>query len=123
MGYRPRAGARSSANAISKGPPKEIVVNNSYKGTEATSEERLFGKACRILTLSGIADNNEVNWNLLESKHPYAPIPSPPTSVPSQSSVDLLPSDVNILAVLLPFPEDTSCGPSDLRSTSAVNTA
>ena len=79
------------------------------------AEEGLFGKACRMLTSSGIADNNEETWKLLKTKHPYVPIPSPPTSVPSQSSVDLLPSDLNILAVLLSFPKDTSCGPSGLQ--------
>ena len=81
----------------------------------ALAEERLFGKACRMLTSSGIAANNEETWELLKAKHPYVPIPSHPTNIPPHSSVDLLPSDFNIRAVLLSFPKDTSCGPSGLR--------
>eukprot|EP00731_Ephydatia_muelleri_P011926 Em0006g820a len=68
-----------------------------------------------MLTSSGIAANNEETWELLKTKHPYVPIPSPPINIPPQSSVDLLPSDFNISAVLLSFPKDTSCGPSGLR--------
>ena len=78
-------------------------------------EEGLFGKACRMLTSSGIAANNEETWELLKAKHPYVPIPSHPTNIPPHSSVDLLPSDFNIRAVLVSFPKDTSCGPSGLR--------
>ena len=81
----------------------------------ALVEEGLFSKACRMLTSSGIAANNEENWELLKTKHPYVPIPSPPIKIPPQSSVDLLPSDFNISVFLLSFPKDTSCGPSGLR--------
>ena len=65
-----------------------------------------------MLTSSGIAANNEETWERLKTKHPYVPIPSPPINIPPQSSVDLLPSDFNISAVLFSFPKDTSCGPS-----------
>ena len=56
----------------------------------ALAEEGQFGKAGCILTSSGIADNNDETWNLLNSKHPYVPIPSLPTSVLSQSSIFVL---------------------------------
>ena len=100
--------------------PKGVIVSNSYTKEScyyctALAEEGLFGKACRMLTSSGIADNNEETWELLKTKHPYVPIPTHPTSVPSQSSADLLPSDLDIHAVLRSFPKDTSCGPSGLR--------
>ena len=76
------------------------------------AEEGLFSKACHMLTSSGIAANNEETWELLKTN---VPIPSPPINIPPQSSVDLLPSDFIISAVLLSFPKDTSCGPSGLR--------
>ena len=73
----------------------------------------MLGKACKILTSSGLAPNNETTWNLhvLLSKHPASQLPS--IKEITQEPVSLG-SDFNILSVLRSFPKDTGAGPSGL---------
>ena len=78
------------------------------------AREGLLGKACKVLSSSGIAPNTRETWNLLEQKHPRGPVPSHPEIVlPSESFK--LPPDLDIRSVLHQFPRDSACGPSGLR--------
>eukprot|EP00731_Ephydatia_muelleri_P034230 Em0051g22a len=78
------------------------------------AREGLLGKACKVLSSSGIAPNTRETWNLLEQKHPRGPVPSHPEIVlPSESFK--LPPDLDIRSVLYQFPRDSACGPSGLR--------
>ena len=81
------------------------------------AREGLLGKACKVLSLSGIAPNTRETWNLLEQKHPRGPVPSHPSHpgivLPSESFKQ--PPDLDIRSVLYQFPRDSACGPSGLR--------
>ena len=78
------------------------------------AREGLLGKACKVLSSSGIAPNTRETWNLLEQKHPRGPVPSHPEIVlPSESFK--LPPDLDNSSVLYQFPRDSACGPSGLR--------
>eukprot|EP00731_Ephydatia_muelleri_P013640 Em0007g950a len=61
---------------------------------------------------SGLAPNNQATWNLLVSKHPKSPLPSPPST---PSAPLLLTPDFDLKAILHSFPKGTACGPSGLR--------
>ena len=78
------------------------------------AREGLLGKACKVLSSSGIASNTRETWNLLEQKHPRGPVPSHPEIVLPAESFKLLP-DLDIRSVLYQFPRDSACGPSGLR--------
>eukprot|EP00731_Ephydatia_muelleri_P000766 Em0001g766a len=78
------------------------------------AREGLFGKACKVLSSSGIAPNTRETWNLLEQKHPRGPVPSHPEIVLPAESFKL-PPDLDIRSVLYQFPRDSACGPSGLR--------
>ena len=74
----------------------------------------MLGKACKVLSSSGIAPNTRETWNLLEQKHPRGPVPShPEIMLPSESFK--LPPDLDIRSVLHQFPRDSACSPSGLR--------
>ncbi|KAL5515630.1 hypothetical protein EMCRGX_G000825 [Ephydatia muelleri] len=78
------------------------------------AREGLFGKACKVLSSSGIAPNTRETWNLLEQKHPRGPVPSHPEIVLPAESFKL-PPDLDLRSVLYQFPRDSACGPSGLR--------
>ena len=78
----------------------------------ALAREGLYGKACPVLTSSGLAPQNNDTWELLLSKHPKGPPPTPPTACSSWTAI--LPKDFNIEAILRSFPKTTACGPSGL---------
>ena len=82
--------------------------------TVSKAREGLLGKACKVLSSSGVAPNTRETWNLLEQKYPRGPVPShPEIMLPSESFK--LPPDLDIRAVLYQFPRDSVCGPSGLR--------
>ena len=81
------------------------------------AREGVLGKACKVLSSSGIAPNTRETWNLLEQKHPRGPVPLHPShpeiKLPSESFK--LPPDLDIKSVLYQFPRDSACSPSGLR--------
>ncbi|KAL5457665.1 hypothetical protein EMCRGX_G034949 [Ephydatia muelleri] len=80
----------------------------------------LHGKACRILLSDGLAPLNNSTWELLKSKHPSAPLPTPPDV--SCTPLSLGP-DFNILPILFSFPKGTAAGPSGLRVQHLIDAA
>ena len=90
--------------------PKEQTKESDKEAQSAVSKarERLLGKACKVLTSSGIAPNTSETWNLIQQKHPIPTIPD--ITLPSETSA--LPTEFNIMSVLHSFPRDTACGPS-----------
>ena len=85
------------------------------------AREGLFGKACQVLTSSGVAPNNETTWKLLQAKHPEGPLPMLPP-VPTLAGA-ILPPDFNVLTILKSFSKATACGPSGLRIQHLLNAA
>ena len=84
------------------------------------AQNGLYGKACQVLTSSGVAPNNDNTWRLMVSKHPTSACPS----VPPMPLVDTkLPSDINIMAILRSFPKLTGAGPSGLRIQHLIDAA
>ena len=91
-------------------PP--VSRNSGIQTAISYAREGLFSKACQALLSSGLAPNNQATWNLLVSKHPKIPLPSPPST---PSAPLLLPPDFDFKAILHSFPKGTACGPSGLR--------
>ena len=85
------------------------------------AREGLFGKACQVLTSSGVAPNNGTTWKLLQAKHPEGPLPMLPP-VPTLAGA-ILPPDFNILTIPKSFPKATACGPSGLCIQHLLNAA
>ena len=85
------------------------------------AREGLFGKACQVLTSSGVAPNNETTWKLLQAKHPEGPLPMlPPVHTLAGA---ILPPDFNVLTILKSFSKATACGPSGLCIQHLLNAA
>ncbi|KAL5497303.1 hypothetical protein EMCRGX_G013760 [Ephydatia muelleri] len=80
----------------------------------------LHGKACRILLSDGLAPLNNSTWELLKSKHPSAPLPTPPDVSCTPLSLG---SDFNILPIIFSFPKGTAAGPSGLRVQHLIDVA
>ena len=91
-------------------PP--VSRNSGIQTAISSAREGLFSKACQALLSSGWAPNNQATWNVLVSKHPKSPLPSPPST---PSAPLLLPPDFDLKAILHSFPKGTACGPSGLR--------
>ena len=85
------------------------------------AREGMFGKACQVLTSSGIAPNNETTWKLLQAKHPEGPLPMLQT-VPTLAGA-ILPPDFSILTILRSFSKATACEPSGLCIQHLLNAA
>ena len=79
----------------------------------AAAADGQYGRACRILTSTGIAPNTERTWNLLKCKHPQAP--KPEIDKEGTEAVQLE-SGFNMIEAIRSFPKDTACGPSGLRA-------
>ena len=92
---------------IYKAPPP-VSRNSGIQTAISYAREGLISKACQALLSSGLAPNNQASWNLLVSKHPKSPLPSPPSTL-------LLPPDFDLKAILHSFPKGAACGPSRLR--------
>ena len=81
-----------------------------------------MGKACKVLTYSGIGPNTPDTWHLLQQKHPKGPVLScPEVTLPSEGF--RLPPDLNIMLVLHQFPRDSASGPSGLRIQHLIDAA
>eukprot|EP00731_Ephydatia_muelleri_P038287 Em0707g1a len=72
--------------------PKEQTKESDKKDKKAQSavskarEGTLLGKACKVLTSSGIPPTLSKMWNLIQQKHPKGPIPTvPDITLPSWS--------------------------------------
>ena len=89
---------------------KQFDVLNS---AIALAREGSLGKACQVLTSSGIAANNDSTFQQLLGKHPQGPIPVPPAIVATENNI--IPQDFDLLSVLRSFPKASACGPSGLR--------
>ena len=71
--------ARKTNSKPSKEKAKSKVQYAVYKAREG-----VLGKACKVLTSSGIAPNTPETWHLLLQKHPKGPVPScPEVTLPS----------------------------------------
>ena len=84
------------------------------------AQKGLYSKACQHLVSSGIAPNSPDTWNLLQSKHPSGPIPSPPTVYPDPITLS---ASINLLGVRATFPKYTSPGPSGMRFQHLIDVA
>ena len=47
-----------------------MVMNKKVRTSVALAREGLLGKACQVLTSSGVVPSNNDTWELLQSKHP-----------------------------------------------------
>ena len=109
--------ARKPNSKTSKEKAKSKVQSAVYKAREG-----VLGKACKILTSSGIAPNTLETWHLLLQKHPKGPVPScPEVKLPSEGF--RLPPDLNIMSVLHQFPRHSASGPSGLRIQHLIDAA
>eukprot|EP00731_Ephydatia_muelleri_P014825 Em0008g545a len=88
---------------------KQFDVLNS---AIALAMEGSLGKACQVLTSSGIAANNDSTFQQLLGKHPQGPVPVPPAIVATENNI--IPQDFDLLSVLRSFPKASACGPSGL---------
>ena len=71
---------------------KQFDVLNS---AIALAREGSLGKACQVLTSSGIAPNNDSTFQQLLGKHPQGPIPVPPAIVSTENNI--VPQDFDLL--------------------------
>ena len=101
--------------------PSVMIVQKLFVRLFCLLREGSFGKACQVLTSSGVAPNNETTWKLLQAKHPEGPLPMLPP-VPALAGA-IFPPDFNVLTILKSFSKGTSCGPSGLRIQHLLNAA
>eukprot|EP00731_Ephydatia_muelleri_P024931 Em0017g14a len=101
--------ANFSASNKSKSSKQFDVLNSAI----ALAKEGSLGKACKVLTSSGIAADSEHTFQLLLDKHPHGPAPVLPASEATENNI--VPLDFDIQSVLRSFPKASACGPSGLR--------
>ena len=75
------------------------------------AREGLYGQ---ILSVSGVAPNNDTTWQLLQAKHPRSPLSVFLSNDRSNVLLSCL-ITFDILSVLRSFPKSTVCGPSRWR--------
>ena len=97
---------------------KQFDVLNS---AIALAREGSLGKACQVLTSSGIAPNNDSTFQQLLGKHPRSPVLVRPASVATENNI--VPQDFDLLSVLRFFPKASACGPSGLRTQHLLDAA
>ena len=73
---------------------KQFDVLNS---AIALAREGSLGKACQVLTSSGIAPNNDSTFQKLLGKHPQGPVSVLPASVATENNI--VPQDFDLLSV------------------------
>ena len=100
--------ANFSAANKSKSSKQFDVLNSAI----ALAKEGSLGKACKVLTSSGIAADNEHTFQLLLDKHPHGPAPVLPESEATENNI--IPLDFDIQSVLRSFRKASACGPSGL---------
>eukprot|EP00731_Ephydatia_muelleri_P038663 Em0851g2a len=87
---------------------------------------QILGKACQILTSSGLAPDTEDTWTQLSAKHPKSPPPVPPAHPPLPLTSPILHQkvgfnsnrkveDFNVLSILRSFSKASAAGPTGLR--------
>ena len=88
--------------------------NHNIRLAIRLAKDGLYGKACQILSSSGVAPNNDTTWQLLQAKDPKGP---PPVCPPHDTSKfpAIVPNNFDILSVLRSFTKSIACGPSGLR--------
>ncbi|KAL5478144.1 hypothetical protein EMCRGX_G025033 [Ephydatia muelleri] len=108
---------RTKQHVSHHGPWSSPLDEDVKKITEAISlaKDSLLGKACQILTSSGLAPNTEDTWTQLSAKHPKSPPPVPPAHPPLPLTSPILPPDFNVLSILRYFPKASAAGPTGLR--------
>ena len=94
--------ARTKQHVSHHGPWSSPLDEDVKKITEAISlaKDGLLGKACQILTSSGLAPDTEDTWTQLSAKHPKSPPPVPPAHPPLPMTSPILPPDFNVLSIL-----------------------
>ena len=90
-----------------------MVMNKKVRTSVALAREGLLGKACQVLTSSGVVPSNNDTWELLQSKHPMGPRPTT-RGITSPSAI-IVPVHFNIMAILQSFPRSMICRLSGLR--------
>ena len=104
----------SVSNSNKTKTSKQFDVLNS---AIALAREGSLGKACQVLTSSGIVPNNDSTFQQLLGKHPQGPVPVPPASLATENNI--VPQDYDLLSVLRSFsfeiPKASACGPSGLH--------
>ena len=83
-----------------------------FNSAIALARKGSLGKACQVLTSSGIAPNNDSTFQLPLDKHPQGPVPVPLALVATGNNI--IPQDFDLLSVLRSFPKASACGPSGL---------
>eukprot|EP00731_Ephydatia_muelleri_P023608 Em0015g1191a len=108
---------RTKQHVSHHGPWSSPLDEDVKKITEAISlaKDSLLGKACQILTSSGLAPDTEDTWTQLSAKHPKSPSPVPPAHPPLPLTSPILPPDFNVLSILRYFPKASAAGPTGLR--------
>ncbi|KAL5503093.1 hypothetical protein EMCRGX_G009995 [Ephydatia muelleri] len=100
--------------------PKVDPGRRKVASAISLAQDGLFGKACQVLTSSGVAPNNHDTWNLLISKHPSSACPA----IPLPSNRDFtFPPDLSLMDILRSFPKLTAAGPSGLRIQHLIDAA
>ena len=100
--------------------PKVDPGRRKVASAISLAQDGLFGKACQVLTSSGVAPNNDDTWNLLISKHPSSACPA----IPLPSNRDFtFPPDLSLMDILRSFPKLTAAGPSGLRIQHLIDAA
>ena len=100
--------------------PKEDPGRRKVASAISLAQDGLYGKACQVLTSSGVAPNNDDTWKLLISKHPSSACPV----IPLQSNTDFkFPPDLSLMNILRSFPKLTAAGPSGLRIQHLIDAA
>ena len=100
--------------------PKVDPGRRKVASAISLAQDGLFGKACQVLTSSGVAPNNDDTWNLLISKHHSSACPA----IPLPSNRDFtFPPDLSLMDILRSFPKLTAAGPSGLRIQHLIDAA
>ena len=101
---------------------KEDPGRRKVASAISLAQDGLYGKACQVLTSSGVAPNNDDTWKLLISKHPSSACPTIP--LPFTCNTDFtFPLDVSLMDILRSFPKLTAAGPSGLRIQHLIDAA
>ena len=112
-----RAPSKTRSIYIKEDPDRRNVAS-----AISLAQDGLYGKACQVLTSSGVAPNNDDTWKLLISKHPSSACPAIP--LPSTCNTDFtFPPDVSLMDILRSFPKLTAAGPSGLRIQHLIDAA
>ena len=112
--------------AVGSAPPKthsthpiEDPGRRKVASAISLAQDGFYGKACQILTSSGVAPNSDDTWKLLITKHPSNACPA----IPLPSTCNTFPPNVCLMDILRSFPKMTVAGPSGLRIQHLIDAA